>query len=48
MSTDEATLLGIILKKQEVILLLAQSYENPKIIFNLPQFIKSKDIVRTL
>lgn len=35
-------------KKQEVLSLLVQSYGNPKIIFNLPQFVKSKDIVRTL
>lgn len=34
--------------KQEILTLLIESYGNPKIVLNLPQFIKSKDIVRTL
>lgn len=34
--------------KQEILLLLINSYGNPKIVLNLPQFAKSKEIVRTL
>lgn len=34
--------------KQKILLLLAESYGKPQIVLNLPQFINSKDIVRTL